>query len=150
MADLFDKLEYTIEVGVIAGESKKRDKSKGITNAELMYIHENGSPLRNIPARPVLQMTVDYVSTNTLDKIVDKAIEQYLKDGQPALETSLKKDCVRIENYAQAIIYDNDGRLQANAPSTIKRKGFDHPLFVTGQLARSIKCILVDKKGDKV
>lgn len=145
-----DQLTYTIQVGVVSGASKKRDKNQGVTNAELMFIHENGSPLRNIPSRPVLQMTIDYVNNKMLDTIIDKAIERYLIGGIEQMESEIKRYCMRIQTYARNIIYDEPYQLKANAPSTIRRKGFNHPLFVTGNLARSITCILRDKDGKRV
>lgn len=47
-----------------------------------------------------------------------------------------------MESYARHIIYDNDGRLEPNSPVVVKAKKGNHPLFVTGQLARSITCTL--------
>lgn len=137
--------EYVIEIGVISENSKRKQKVRvGITNAELMFIHENGSPLHHIPARPVLQMTIDYANTSLLRDSLDKAINAYLDSGYDvnAVEKELQKMCIRMENYARDIIYLNDGRLAPNAPSTIRKKGDNHPLFDTGQLARSITCRL--------
>ena len=155
MSLLDETLIYEMEIGVISGGSKKdkkKEKHKGVTNAELMAILEKGSPLRNLPPRPVIQLTIDHVNENMLDEITDRALEAYITDGQKALEDSLNKDCLRVQEYAQDIIYDSDtnGLLEPNAPSTIKRKGFNHPLFVTGELARSITCVLVNEKGEKV
>ena len=42
------------------------------------------------------------------------------------------------------LIYDNE-LTPRNAPSTIAKKGVDHPLFDTGQLARSIQCRVIKK-----
>ena len=64
---------YYIEIGVFVEDGKRKKdtgKSKkpidvvklGINNAELMYIHENGSPINHVPSRPVLQMTIDYTN----------------------------------------------------------------------------------------
>ena len=150
MIDLTKTFEYTIQVGVIDGNAKTVNKNGPLTNAELMYIHEYGAPTKNIPARPVLQMSVDYANNQLIDTAVDKAIDAYLKGGQNDLEKELLKTCQRIKSYAQEIIYSNDGRLQSNAPSTIKQKGFNHPLFISGALARSIDCILINDKGDVV
>ena len=59
---------YEIEIGVISADTNRKEKVRvGVTNAELMFIHENGSPLQHIPARPVLQMTIDYTNKNLLD-----------------------------------------------------------------------------------
>lgn len=135
--------EYVIQIGVFSTKTKRTQKyNVGMTNAELMFIHEKGSPLRSLPARPVLNMTLSYGNT-LLKSTMEKGFEAYLKDGTPGLEIELNKLCIRMENYARQIIYSNDGQLAANAPSVAKRKGGNHPLFDTGQLARSITCKLV-------
>lgn len=150
-------MRYLIQLGIISNttsDSRKKDKpldsienyEKGnheLTNAEILFINEYGSPLRNLPARPVLQMTIDYFTKYELDKAIDKMINAYLKNGNiNDLEDEIDRFCQRMQSYAQALIYDNDGRLKSNAPSTIKKKGFDHPLFITGErLARNITCI---------
>ena len=148
LRDLISKMpQYRIQIGVFTTNSKRKTSNKhvvnvGITNAELMFIHENGSPLRKIPARPVLHMTIDWANTQ-IQNVMQKALKAYLQHGEQACETELKKFCLRMENYARDIIYKNDGRLAPNAPSVAKAKGGSHPLFDTGQLARSITCQLV-------
>lgn len=135
--------QYQIQIGVFSTKTKRKTTyNVGITNAELMFIHENGSPLHHLPARPVLKMTIDY--GNTLIKtVMKKALKAYIEIGEQGLEKELNKMCVRMENYAREIIYSNDGRLAPNAPSVAARKKGNHPLFDTGQLARSITCKLV-------
>lgn len=143
---LFESLPtYVIEIGVVSGKSKRKQKVKvGITNAELMFIHENGSPIKNIPARPVLKMTIDYASKELIDKSLNKAIDAYLKTNKiEDFEKPLKQMCMRMQNYAREIIYSNDGRLAPNSPRVAAGKGGNHPLFNTGQLARSITCQLI-------
>lgn len=142
--------KYVLEIGVFSDDDPRKGPSKtylqiGVTNAELMFIHENGSPLRNLPARPVLQMTIDYANENLVYKTVQKGIKAMIEnDLKPeAFENELNKLALRLENYARKIIYSNDGRLAPNAPSTIKAKGDNHPLFDTGQLARSITCRVI-------
>ena len=143
----FDDLpEYLIEIGVVQDKTKRKKTIKvGITNAEILFINENGSPLRNLPARPVLQMTIDYANKNLLRKTMGNCIDAYLDSDfdEKAVEKELNKLCIRMESYARKLIYSNKGHFASNAPSTIKKKGFDHPLFETGQLARSITCHLV-------
>lgn len=138
--------EYIIEIGVVSGNSKRKTVKVGIglTNAKLMFIHEHGSPIRSIPARPVLQMTIDWATATLLQKTINKATEAFINSNfdEAALRKELEKMCIKMENYAREIIYSNDGRLAPNAKSTISRKGDNHPLFDTGQLARSITCRL--------
>ena len=138
---------YSIEIGVFSVDSQRTEKYRvGINNAELMFIHENGSPTNNIPSRPVLQMTIDHFNSNgMIQKVVDRALSAYVSSNfdRETLEKELNKLCVRMENYAREIIYSNDGRLKPNSPRVAKKKKGNHPLFDTGQLARSITCRLV-------
>lgn len=134
--------QYQIQIGVFSTKTKRKTYSVGITNAELMFIHENGSPLHHLPARPVLKMTIEYGNT-LIKSVMQKALNAYVEVGEQGLEKELNKMCVRMENYAREIIYSNDGRLAPNTPSVAARKKGNHPLFDTGQLARSITCKLV-------
>ena len=143
--------DYIIEIGVVSEKTKRKETVKvGLTNAEIMFINENGSPLNHIPARPVLEMTLQWVSSSgLLEKTIDKCLDVYLKtDNLDDVDKEVNKLCLRMQNYARRIIYDNDGRLAPNAPSTIRKKGENYPLHDTGQLARSITCraIRIDKE----
>ena len=137
--------DYKIEIGVISSNSNRKKQTIDITNAELMYIHEHGSPLRNLPARPVLQLTLAYtiktLFPETLRRIDNGCFKQHWSKADVRYE--LEKMCIRMQNYARDIIYRSD-LLAPNSPSTIKRKKSDRPLLNTGQLARSITCRLVE------
>lgn len=140
---IFKLPKYQIEIGVISEKTKRKQTVKtGITNAEIMFINENGSPLQHIPARPVLQMTLNWVnSSGLLNKTIDRCLDIIINSGNSKdIDIEMDKLCLKMQNYARNIIYDNDGRLIPNAASTIKGKGYNHPLFNTGQLARSITC----------
>lgn len=143
---LLDSLsEYVILIGVVQKDTarKKVVASVGLTNAELMFIHENGSPMRHIPARPVLEMTIKHAADEMFDEVLNTCVEGILSGWtQTDVEKELKKMCMRMETYARKIIYDNDGRLAPNAPAVAAKKKGNHPLFDTGQLARSITCEL--------
>lgn len=131
---------YNLELGVISSNKSRKNK-EGVTNAELLYIHENGSPLNNIPSRPILDITINFVNKTMLEKIIDKSIISYLeKLNNDDFKKELEKNAIRIENVARKIIYANKGILKANSPRVAKAKGGNHPLFDTGQLARSITC----------
>ena len=128
---------------------KEEDEDEGVTNAQLLYIHENGSYIKKpiIPKRPVLAMTIKHAKKEWVNNTIKKAIIEYVKSGYDirAYENELKKLCMKMENYARDIIYLNDGRLVANSPSTIRGKKDigNHPLFRTSQLAKSISCRLI-------
>jgi len=146
-------LEYEIHLGVIAADTKRKlDKTKEeiqketetvINNATILFFNENGSPLRNIPSRPVLDYTIrdsQKLINKTVDSIINNVVQYGMSENK--IEAELKILCMRIEKIARKMIYDNNGTFAPNAPSTIKRKGGNHPLFDTGQLARSITCRL--------
>lgn len=143
----FAKLpEYIIEIGIIEQHSKRKQKvNVGLTNAQIMFINENGSPINKIPARPVLQMTIDWTNKNILNKYISKAVGEYIRTlNVDAYERELKKLCIQMEKYARELVNQYPGNgLAPNAQSTISAKGFDHPLIHTSQLVRSITCRLV-------
>lgn len=136
--------KFALEIGVFTNKTKRK-VTVGMTNAELMFIHENGSALRHLPARPVLQLTIDYANKTLLQPTIDKCIDICISTGgnESLIEQELEKLALKIEKYARKMIYDYDKRLAPNAPRTIAKKGVDHPLFDTGQLARSITCRVV-------
>lgn len=145
-SELIESLsKYSIEIGVISEDTgRKETVSYGITNAELMQIHENGSPIKNIPARPVLDLTIMWTEQHLIKRVLDSIIEGVFEKnwGKVEIERELSRMCIRMENHAREIIYDNDGTLAPNSPRVAKRKKGNHPLFDTGQLARSITCRL--------
>ena len=141
---------YSIEIGVFSANRRRKmwwwKYRLKLNNAELMFIHENGSPANNIPDRPVLDLTIKHFRQNgMIERVVDRALSAYISSNfdREALEKELNKLCIRMENYAREIIYSNDGRLKPNSPKVAKKKKGNHPLFDTGQLARSITCRLV-------
>lgn len=136
--------KYAIEIGVISNNSLRRD-DKDITNAMLLYIHENGSPANNIPSRPVIKLTIQYAKNvllpKTLKDINKGVFSQNWNEARCKLE--LERLCQRMRNEARKIIYRSN-LLEKNKPATIKRKGSDRPLLDTGKLAKSITCRLIE------
>lgn len=156
--------DYVIEIGVVdANTRRKQILSVGLTNAEVLYINEHGSPINKLPARPVLHMTLDWAQSSGLIKdTLHKCVEGVLKKDwhQVDIEKELNRMCMRMENYCKDLIMSNDGRLAPNAPSVAKAKwkkekhsasdtwsypAGNHPLFDTGQLVGSITCRCVKK-----
>lgn len=136
---------YAIEIGVVSGNTNRKH-TVDITNAELMYIHENGSPLNNIPARPVLQITINKALKTLVPETLDRIFDGCFSKGwtKEDVKQELEKLCIRLQSITRKIIYQSN-ELAPNAPSTIKSKGSDRPLLDTGQLARSITCRLINK-----
>ena len=135
---VFNLPSYELRVGI---QTLENADSKGINLAELLYIMENGSPANKVPARPILAKTVEHVNSEMLDDICDDCINAYLQDfDETDVDRVVDQWCERIGSYATEKIMANDGTFVDNALSTIKRKGFNHPLFVHGTLAKAIRC----------
>ena len=165
----FDKIpKYVIEIGVFSNDKDntrteyetytKKDGTEGkrkvkgnvkgqwlesdITNAQIMFIMENGSLPNHIPPRPVLQKTIDYAKRHLVNDAVSEGVQRYLLTHNiKDFENALEKMCIRMENYAKKGIRRKELDLAPNSPYTIKLKGSDIPLLDTGQLANSIKCV---------
>lgn len=152
LSSIFEMPKYIFEIGVLTDKTTRKIKL-GITNAEILYINENGSPLQHLPARPVLDMTIKWANNSGIvEKTIDNALRMFLTKDVKDVDIEMKKLALKIQNYARQIIYSNDGRLAPNASSVAKKKGGNHPLFNTGQLARSITCrvIKIEKGGQTI
>jgi len=53
-----DLLKFDVYVGIPEEKAPRRGSGE-ISNAQLMYIHTHGSPVRNIPARPVIEPAIE-------------------------------------------------------------------------------------------
>lgn len=166
--------EYRIEVGIIGGyskdrktneekkglsqEEKKSRKRTGVTNAEILFINENGSPARHIPARPVLHMTIQDAKKTMILPAVKLGIKRYARSGNVAdMDKTMQALASEMQDHAREIIKNKDRRLRPNAKSTQRQKFrklpaaeqrkiikaggaplINYPLHDTGQLERSI------------
>lgn len=120
---------------------KKRNYKSDITNAEIMFVMEYGSPTNHIPPRPVLQKTIDYAKKKLLHDMLERGAVRYFITGRiEDFEQELEKMCLRMETYAKAGIRRNELGLAPNSKYTIKKKGSDVPLLDTGQLSKAIQC----------
>ena len=147
---LKDKITYTIELGVFTPEfdreeskleSNEEESKKGITNAQIMYILSLGSKVNNVDPRPVITYGINDAKKELIPYTKNKVLAMILsnKYTERAIENEIEILGNRIVSLIRDLIYDNsDSRIARNKLSTIKSKGFDHPLFNTGQLAKSI------------
>lgn len=135
------------------------DTPTGITNASLAYIHDNGAPEQNIPARPFMAPGIESVQ----DKLADK-LGQILKaaaNGAPA--STIAQGMTQVGIIAATGIKNtiNEGIDPPLAPATLRaraargRKGaqeelnrrkkgeapstaFAKPLVDTGELRNAV------------
>lgn len=106
-------------------------RSGPITNAALGYIHENGSPARNIPARPWLYPTVNRLADQA-GAMLQKAAEFQLdhKEGQ-AMNTLEALGLLAVAKIKNNIISGGDPPFRDWSDSYKRQRG------VFGQTTRS-------------
>jgi hypothetical protein len=117
----------------------------GMTYAEILAIQHYGS--ETIPPRPVLRIAAENVLASPEMKKHMKAYfknmiaysqrgrVQDLKDIETKMLTALGQ---QVAAEAKRIIERNSGELQHNAPATVAKKGFDKPLFESGELIKKL------------
>ena len=104
--------------------------AKNISAQKLYGVLLYGSADGRIPSRNVLEFLNKYVEDNT-----EKFLSMYLESINDVYATG-QKIGININNRHKALIYGV--KSPSNAPSTIKKKGFNDPLIDRGVLVKSI------------
>lgn len=132
-------------VGIPADKAMR--KGDEMNNSTLLYILSKGSPLRNLPPRPVVEPGIEKskdIWTPELAAAAQAMMEQ--KPGQATLH--LKRAGVIASNAVKRMFGSSD--LAPNAPSTIRKKKSDRPLIDTGILRRSITYVLRQGRSEPI
>lgn len=138
-----------VYVGIPEKETSREDED--ITNAELLFIHTNGSPINNVPARPVIEPALKDDSER-LSKILGKSAVSALNGNFADAEKYLKIAGMRGQNVSRGWFTNPKNNWPPNSPSVMRakiKKGSTNPrpLIDTGELRKSITYI-VKVKGD--
>jgi len=112
----------------------------GTSLADVMTWNHYGT--ETIPPRPVLRIAAENVMSNNEE--IKKALNTYFKnilvnpgDVEKLEKEMLRKIGVQVIKEAKRIIASGN-ELQHNAPGTVRKKGFNKPLYETGLLIKSI------------
>lgn len=152
--DITDKVLANIQkmaadrllIGIPAEKAPR--KGDPITNAALGFIHENGSPARNIPARPFLVPGVRAATPKCLE-ILKQFGKQSLTAGPAALDKGLNAAGLIAQAAVKKQIVSQEGfsPLKAGTIAARKRKGYkgEKALIRTGQLLNSITYVVRSK-----
>jgi hypothetical protein len=108
-----------------------------VTNAELLFIHTKGSPLKHIPARPVVEPAIKADGDIIARELASMAKAELAGDHDKAVKGA-RRAAIAGQNAARGWFTDSRNNWAPNAPSTIKRKGSDRPLIDTGALRDAI------------
>lgn len=145
-------------------DAVRSDDDGPITNAQLGYIHENGSPDNNLPARPFLMPGIRAVHPQIVDQLRG-AGKAALKGNTAGVLKALERAGIIAQNSVRAQFVDNDW--QALSETTLNRRpvtardddgkpvkygksrqerGAVNPLIDKGELRKSITYV-VERKG---
>lgn len=129
------------------GNKSTPESQEGISNAQLMYIHEFGGIHDRPPKRPILELTINHGYELLRDEYWDKLVNGILNENWSEYEI---KNCLRMlasemEGYCREAVMHNEMGLRKLAESTIakRRNHSDVPLWDTGQLVKSVRCRVV-------
>ena len=134
-----------IDVLVGIPQEEAGREQNDITNAELLYIHTNGSPANNIPPRPIVEPAIQD-SKEEIGTLLKEAILKALEGDTDGAMAGMERAGTQGENAVKGWFTNPKNGWAENAESTKKKKGSSKPLIDTGQLRKSITHA-VKKKG---
>lgn len=144
LKELLKRIKQSDVLVGIPAEKTQRRRSP-ITNASLLFIHTHGSPLKHIPARPVVEPAIA-ANRETIAPHLAAAAKLTLEQKPAMALRELKLAGTVASNATKRWFTDPRNGWAPNAPSTIARKGSDKPLIDSGFLRKSITWV-VRKNG---
>lgn len=146
MGELMKSLEElkkkSVLVGIPEEKATRPELGEKINNAELAYIHTNGSPIRNIPARPFIEPGIESKKEQIGEKF-GQAIKNGLTGKDPIPE--LEKAGMIGQNAARGWFTNPANNWPPNSPKTIAKKGSNKPLIDTAEMRKSITYVVREK-----
>ena len=133
-------------VGIPHGETRADSE---MTNAQIGYLHETGSPSQNIPARAFLVPGIESCQNLTSAHLV-KAAEQALQGNTSAVNRHLNLAGSIAERHVR--MYFVGGHFEPLSEVTIRQRRLRgrtgiNPLIDTAQLRKSVTYV-IQKRGE--
>lgn len=150
--EAFEKLKVMdVLVGIPQKNNSRDDPKEPITNAELLFVHTKGSPLRRIPARPVIEPAIENdqeVISDMLKEVIIYVLDGNYEEAYKALEMA----GLEGQNAAQDWFDNPSNGWPPNSPRTAeikKAKGSTdpRPLIDTNEMRKAITYV-VRKEGE--
>lgn len=117
----------------------KKAAQEDVNNAELLFIHEHGSPARHIPARRVLKPAVEADGNRqAIANELAASVKASLAGDKDLAEKKMLRTALAGQNAARKWFTDPRNGWKPNAKSTIKAKGSDRPLIDIGAMRNAI------------
>jgi len=122
-------------VGIPEEDSVRLNDS--VSNAQLLYIHSNGSSVNNIPARPVIEPAIEH-EKEQIASLLQSAAEAAANGDRRSALAGLEKAATHGANLSQDWFTNQANGWPELKRETIKRKGSDRPLVDTDEMRKSI------------
>lgn len=103
-----------------------------------MYVHSHGSPLMNVPPRPVIEPAIES-NIEPINDMMKEGIKSYLISGSTA---GLKRAGIFAVGASKGWFEDSRNNWAPNSPYTIRKKGSDKPLINTSEMRKSITYVV--------
>ncbi len=127
------------------GVTNNKYPEKNISVGQVAIINEYGT--ETIPPRPAFRIGLER-SVAKNKKLIDAALKNItnhlLTGRKDSIERQLTQALTQIGRSAKKETKDiiKQGSMTPNAPLTIRKKGFDHPLWETGLLHDSVEYLV--------
>lgn len=127
------------------GVTNNKYPEKNISVGQVAIINEYGT--ETIPPRPAFRIGLERSVTKN-KKLIDAALKNItnhlLTGRKDSIQRQLTQALTQIGKSAKKETKDiiKQGSMTPNAPLTIKKKGFDHPLWETGLLYESVEYLV--------
>ncbi|MDN7820710.1 hypothetical protein [Burkholderia vietnamiensis] len=141
-------VQKQVLVGVPDSTAGRKDESEPLSNAEIGYILEHGSPANNIPERPHLVPGVQDARPK-FEPQLQKGVEAALDGDLEKVNRSLNRAGLAAQNSVRAKINSNiPPKLADSTLAARRRRGVtrENTLVDTGQYRNAITYV-VRKKG---
>jgi hypothetical protein len=112
-----------LEVYVGIPENKSSRKGEEITNAELCYIHTNGSPINHIPARPIIEPAIEAEDNKeAITEELKEAAKAVLEGKVDSAMSHLNLAGMLGQNAARGWFTDSRNNWAENSETTARNK----------------------------
>ena len=132
----------SVLVGIPAKTTMQGRKTT-INNASLLFIHSNGSALRNLPARPVIEPAIA-ANQQFITPELANATKAALADDPQGVNQALNRAGLIAANACKQWFFDPRNNWAPLSPAAIRAKGSSQPLIDTGAMRRSITYVVLE------
>jgi len=120
-----EALKTLSSIDVLVGVPEEESSREGgkVTNAELAFIHTNGSPLNKIPPRPFVEPAIEDSENQEMISVeLRKAAESALDGNTDAMSRSLVRAGMQGQNAVRDWFTNPKNNWAPNSPNTVLTK----------------------------